>query len=168
MHPAVDPGIENIFERLAEAVVLANGLNQVRRRRRADSAQHPVPRLPRGRKESPRLGASRRFCGRPSRDGDDERCALDDGCEPRSRSSSGKARRQYGPLLPREGWAHSARFRVPVRELQSRPLRRSSSTFRFCSHDSPPPTPTATSLAGGRRAPRIGPSTRSSWRFAWH
>src|SRR5215469_10505652 len=32
MHPAVDPGVENVFERLAEAVVVANGMNQIRRR----------------------------------------------------------------------------------------------------------------------------------------
>src|SRR5215472_301346 len=31
MHPAVDPGDEIIFERLAEALVLADGLNQIRR-----------------------------------------------------------------------------------------------------------------------------------------
>src|SRR5262249_59997521 len=36
MHPAVDPGEEGIFERLAEPVVLANGLDQVERR-----AGHP-------------------------------------------------------------------------------------------------------------------------------
>src|SRR5262252_8521172 len=31
MHPAVDSGEEIIFERLAEALVLADGLNQIRR-----------------------------------------------------------------------------------------------------------------------------------------
>src|SRR5229473_2002595 len=36
MHPAVDPGEESIFERLAEAVVLANGSDQAGRR-----AGHP-------------------------------------------------------------------------------------------------------------------------------
>src|SRR5215469_2240775 len=34
MHPAVDPGVENVFERLAETVVVANGMNQIRRRAR--------------------------------------------------------------------------------------------------------------------------------------
>src|SRR5215471_2657745 len=31
MHPAVDPGVENVFKRLAETVVVANGVNQIRR-----------------------------------------------------------------------------------------------------------------------------------------
>ncbi len=44
---------------------------------------------------------------------------------------------------------------------------RGRSTSRFCWHDFRPPTPTATSRAGGRRALPTGPSTRSWWRFAW-
>src|SRR5215510_12439436 len=31
MHPAIDPGVENVFERPAETVVVTNGLNQLRR-----------------------------------------------------------------------------------------------------------------------------------------
>src|SRR5215471_1871959 len=31
MHPAVDPGVQSVFERHAETVVVAKGLNQIRR-----------------------------------------------------------------------------------------------------------------------------------------
>src|SRR5215510_7012228 len=36
MHPTVDPGLQSVFERPAETVVVAKGLNQLRRR-----AAHP-------------------------------------------------------------------------------------------------------------------------------
>src|SRR5215813_5027112 len=32
MHPAVDPGVQSVFERLAETVIVADGLNQPLRR----------------------------------------------------------------------------------------------------------------------------------------